>query len=157
MIKASQMQWPIIHAHTCHKLWTEICEMRQIYKWDLIKFCEIFTKITLKLPQNSQKPVLLCMKFVINTTKCDVCLNTTKYDVCLCLHKMCFKMVWKFCEIWTFYGNWLPDGPNSVRFYLTVWDMACMHAAQFCHTSMQNRFCSQNLLLVFFLLHLHII
>ena len=24
------------------------------------------------------------------------------------------------------YGNWLPDGPNSVRFYLTTWDMACM-------------------------------
>ena len=28
---------------------------------------------------------------------------------------MC-KMVWKFCEIWNSYGNWLPDGPNSVRF-----------------------------------------
>ena len=25
------------------------------------------------------------------------------------------------------YGNWLPDGPNSVRFYLTVCDMACMY------------------------------
>ena len=24
------------------------------------------------------------------------------------------------------YGYWLPDGPNSVRFYLTVRDMACM-------------------------------
>ena len=24
------------------------------------------------------------------------------------------------------YGNGLPDGPNSVRFCLTVWDMACM-------------------------------
>ena len=23
-------------------------------------------------------------------------------------------------------GNWLPDEPNSVRFHLTVWDMACM-------------------------------
>ena len=57
------------------------------------------------------------MKFVINTTKC---------DVGLFLHKMCCKMVWKFCEIWKSYRNWLPDGPNSVRFYLTVWDMACM-------------------------------
>ena len=33
------------------------------------------------------------------------------------------------------YGNWLSDGPNSVRFSLTVWDMACMvqfryHAAK---------------------------
>ena len=35
-------------------------------------------------------------------------------------------MVSKFCEIWTLHGNCLPDGPNSVRFYLTVWDMACM-------------------------------
>ena len=24
------------------------------------------------------------------------------------------------------YGNWHSDGPNSVRFYLTVRDMACM-------------------------------
>ena len=66
----------------------------------------------------SQKPSLQCMKSVINTTKC---------DVCLFLHKMCFKMVWKFCEIWRAYGNWLSDGPNFVRFYLTVWDMAGMH------------------------------
>ena len=56
------------------------------------------------------------MKFVINT----------KCDVCLVLHKMYCKIVWKFCEIWKSYGNWLSDGPNSVRFYLTVWDMACM-------------------------------
>ena len=35
-------------------------------------------------------------------------------------------MVCKFCEILIFYGNCLPDGPNSVRFYLTVSDMACM-------------------------------
>ena len=27
-------------------------------------------------------------------------------------------------------GNWLPDGPNSVRFYLTVWDMACMQSSE---------------------------
>ena len=40
------------------KLWTDTCEMRQIFKWDLIKFREIFIKITLKLPQNSQKPLL---------------------------------------------------------------------------------------------------
>ena len=37
--------------HTCHKLWTEICEIRQIFKWDFMKFCESFTKITLKLPK----------------------------------------------------------------------------------------------------------
>ena len=44
-------------SHTCHKLWTETCEIRQIFKWDLIKFCEIFTKITLECLQNSQKPL----------------------------------------------------------------------------------------------------
>ena len=43
---------------TCHKLWTEICEIRQIFKGDLIKFSEILTKISLQLPQNSQKPLL---------------------------------------------------------------------------------------------------
>ena len=37
------------------------------------------------------------MKCVINTTKC---------GVCLFLHKMCCKMVRKFCEIWKSYGNW---------------------------------------------------
>ena len=38
--------------HTCHKLWTEICEIRQIFKGDWIKFCERFTKISFKLPNN---------------------------------------------------------------------------------------------------------
>ena len=33
---------------------------RQIFKGDLIKFCEIFTKITLELPRNSQKPLFKC-------------------------------------------------------------------------------------------------
>ena len=37
-------------------------------------------------------------------------------------------MVWKFCEIWRSYGNWLSEGPNSERFYLAVWGMACMES-----------------------------
>ena len=41
----------MIDKHTCHELWTEICEIRQIFKGDLIQFCEIFTKITLELPK----------------------------------------------------------------------------------------------------------
>ena len=53
--------------HTCRKLLTEICEIWQILiKSDLIKFREIFTKITLKLSQNSQKPLFKCKKFVTN-------------------------------------------------------------------------------------------
>ena len=79
------------HTHTCHKLWTENYEIRQIFKWDLIKFCEIFIKITLELPQTSQKSLFKCKTLVITTTKC---------DLCLFLHKMCCKMFWKFCEIW---------------------------------------------------------
>ena len=35
-------------------------------------------------------------------------------------------MVWKFCEIQKSNGNQLSEGPNSVRFYLTVWGMACI-------------------------------
>ena len=30
--------------HTCHKLWTEICEIRQIFKGDMIRFSEILQK-----------------------------------------------------------------------------------------------------------------
>ena len=55
--------------NTCHKLWTEICEIKQFFMGDLKKFCEIFTKITLELPQNSQNPLFKCKKLVINTTE----------------------------------------------------------------------------------------
>ena len=44
-----------VHMHTCHIFLTEICEMRQFFKGDLVKFSEIFTKITLERPQNSKK------------------------------------------------------------------------------------------------------
>ena len=37
--------------HTCHKLWTKICEIRQNFKGDLTKYCEVFLYITLELPQ----------------------------------------------------------------------------------------------------------
>ena len=40
---------------------------------------------------------------------------------------MCCKMVRKFSvRFEKSYGNWLPAGPNSMRFYLSVWDVACM-------------------------------
>ena len=39
--------------HTCHKLWTRICEIMQNFTGDLTKICEIFLKITLELPQYS--------------------------------------------------------------------------------------------------------
>ena len=91
--------------------------VRQIFKGDLIKFCENFANFNLDLPQNSQSPLFKCKKLVINTTKC---------DLCLFLHKMCCKMVWKFCEIWKILWELTSRWANSVRFYLTVWDIACM-------------------------------
>ena len=74
----------ILPVHTCHKLWTEMCEIKHFFKGDLMKFCEVFTKFTLELPQNSQKLLFKCKKFVINTTMC---------DLCLFLRKMCCKIV----------------------------------------------------------------
>ena len=43
-------------------------------------------------------------------------INTMKCDFRLFLYKMCFLMVWKFCEIWKSYGNQLSEGPNSPNF-----------------------------------------
>ena len=104
--------------HTCHKLWTKIYEIRQNFKRDLTKICEIFLNITLELPQNSLKSFFSCEKLVKTRAMC---------DLCLFLNKICCKMVWKFCEIWIFfYENCPPDGSDSVGLYLTVWDMACM-------------------------------
>ena len=103
--------------HTCHKQWIKICEICQNFKGDWTKFCEIFLNITLELPQYSLKSFFSCKKLVKTRAVC---------DLCLFLHTIYCKMVWKFCEIWIFYGNCLTDESNSVRFYLTVWDMACM-------------------------------
>ena len=83
----------VIYSHTCHKLWTKICEIRQKFKRDLTKFCEIFLNITLELPQYSLKSLLLCKKLVKTTTVC---------DLWLFLHKISRKMVCKFYEIWIF-------------------------------------------------------
>ena len=46
----------LLLGHTCHKLWNIICEIRQKFKGDLTKLCEIFLNITLELPQYSLKP-----------------------------------------------------------------------------------------------------
>ena len=63
------------------------------------------------MPPNNQKPLFKCKKLTINTTKC---------DLCLFLHKMCCKMVWKFCESWKILWEFcFPDGSYSVRFYLS--------------------------------------
>ena len=61
--------------HTCHKLWTKICEIRQNFKGDLTKFCEIFLNITLELPIYSLKSFVSCKKLVKTTTMCNLCLQ----------------------------------------------------------------------------------
>ena len=71
--------------HTCRKLWTKICEIRQNLKGDLTKFCEIFLSITLELPQYSLKSFFFSCKKLLKTTI--VC------DLCLFLHKISCKMV----------------------------------------------------------------
>ena len=45
--------------HTCYKLWTEIREIKQNFKRDLIKYCKIFTKIILELPKYNPKSFIL--------------------------------------------------------------------------------------------------
>ena len=99
---------PYISTHlgytcTCHKLWTEICEIRQNFKGGLIKFC---TK-----PQNSQKPLFKCVKLVLNTTKCDLCLCVVRWSE----HSVRFVKS---------YGN--PMGQNLWDFITLLWDMAGM-------------------------------
>ena len=93
-----------IHAISCG-LKTEI---PQNFKGDLIKFCEIFTKITLELPQNSQKPLFKCKKLVITQQSV-----IYVYFFIKCVVKWSENSV-RFEKS---YGNWLPDGLNSVRFY----------------------------------------
>ena len=84
LLKTVMSTFQLLMMHTCHNLWTEICEIRQLFKGDLMKFCEIFTKITLELPKNTQKPLFKCKKPVINTLKC---------DLCLFFHKICCEIV----------------------------------------------------------------
>ena len=111
--------------HTCHKLWAEICEIRQIFKWDLIKFCEIFTKITLKRPQSSQKPLFICKKLVIKQQsviyvyffiKCDVRWpeNSERFDNLMGIGFQMGQILWDFisqCEIWHVWSGPLPNVP----------------------------------------------
>ena len=82
------------HFHTRHKLWTDTCEIRQNFKWDLIKFCETFTKIAFKLPKG-----ILKSSFSFNKLLTD----TIKWDLCLLCHKISDKFIYKFCEIWKFF------------------------------------------------------
>ena len=83
--------------HTCNKLWTEICEIRQSFKEDLIKFCENLTKITSELPQNSQKPLFKCKKLVI---------NVQQSVIYVYFFIKCVENSERFEKS---YGNWLPD------------------------------------------------
>ena len=103
--------------HTCHKLWAEICEIRQNYKWDLIKFCETFTKIAFKLPKCILLPLFSFNKLLTDIIKCNLYFLFIKSLKNLSRNSVRFE---------NSSGNQLSDRLNSVRFYLTVWGMACM-------------------------------
>ena len=109
--------------YTCCKLWTEICEIRQIFKGNLIKFSEIFTKIILDLHQNSQKPLSKCKKLVINTTKC---------YLYLFLHKCVVRWSENSLRYEKSYGNWLPDGPNSLLSHSARYGMYGLEIIRLC-------------------------
>ena len=71
------------YMHTCHKLWTKICETRQNFKGDLTKFCEIFLNITGASQIQSKVFFFSCQKLVKTKTKC---------DLHLFLHKICCNL-----------------------------------------------------------------
>ena len=51
-----------------------ICEIRPNFKMDLIKFFEIVTETTFKLPKGVLKPYFIFNKLLNDTIKCDFCL-----------------------------------------------------------------------------------
>ena len=63
----------LVMLHTCHKLWTKICEISQNFMGDLTEFCETFLSITLEFPQHRQKSLFECKKLVRTTQVCDLC------------------------------------------------------------------------------------
>ena len=101
----------LLLSHTCHKLCTEICEIRQIFKGDVIKFCEIFIKIILELPK-------IVKSLYLNARN----LGLTQQSVIYVYFFIKCVVTWSKNSVRfeKSSGNWLPDGPNSVRFYLTV-------------------------------------
>ena len=105
--------------HTCHKLWTEICEVCPIFKGDLIKICESLTKITLKLYQNSQKPLFKWTKLGLGgSVGCAVRLETRRSRVQPPPRSATFlRGDWS----WNiFYGHSLPSA-DSRRAVVSFW------------------------------------
>ena len=126
------MKYPV--NRTCHKLRTKIYEIIQNFKGDLTSFCENFLNLTLRLPQYSRKSFFFFFFPVRSLWKTQQCVIYVHYFI---------KAVVKWSEksvIWIFYGNCLPDGPYSVRFYLSVWGMACMYQSKirFFHKKRSN-------------------
>ena len=88
-----------------------MCEIKHIFKGDVIKFCDVFYKNHFGAPQNSQKPLFECKKLVIKTKTCD-----NVYFIIKCVVRWSENSA-RFEKS---YGKWLADGPNSARFYLTL-------------------------------------
>ena len=77
--------------HTCHKMWTKICEIRQNFKRDLTKFRDIF--ITLELSQYSLKSFFPAFRSLW---------KPESVDLCLFLYKICcgLKILWDLIFLW---------------------------------------------------------
>ena len=98
-----------MRVHTCHKLWTRICEIRQNFKGDLTNSVR-FSKTSLwSSPNIVLKYFFSCKKLVKTKTVCYVYF----FIKCVKLSKNSVRFEY-------FHGNCLPDSPNSVRFYLSV-------------------------------------
>ena len=55
--------------HTCSKLWTKICKIRQNFKGDLTKFCEIFFFFSCKGLRKPQQCVIYVYFFINSVVK----------------------------------------------------------------------------------------
>ena len=101
--------WPVsltsafnIH-HTCHKLWTRICEIRQNFKGDSINFCEIFLNITLELPKYSLKSFF----HVRSLWKPQQCVIYVYFFIKSVVHFVnVLKILWDLNFLWELPSRW---------------------------------------------------
>ena len=123
--RGSNQVWKGI-PHTCHKLWTKICEISQNFKRDFTKFLEIFINITLGLPQYSLIIFFLHVKSLWKPQQCVIYVyffiksyvkwskNSVRSEFLWELPSRCAKfceiLVISQCEIW---HVWIQS--------LTVW------------------------------------
>ena len=116
MVHQSDLKRSMCLCHTCHKLWTKICEIRQNFKGDLTKFCEVFLNITMEFPQYNLKSffflhvrslwkpqhcviyVFFFIKYVVKWSE-----NSVRFEFFMGIAFQMGHFLWDFisqCEIW---------------------------------------------------------